>query len=245
MTRNHFWQKRKIFLSLTTITKGGWEKKIKEIQKFGLEEICLFLTCVGEKERRAVYRQLEKTSVRKIPLVHLRNDMKPEELAYLIKRFKTEAFNAHSAREYPFLTNLSRYQKRIYLENTKIPLVEDEIKEFAGVCLDFVHLEIDRIWRPGKYKQDIEVAKKFLCGCNHLSAMKEALYREGPEAVSHHYLSDVSDLDYLKHYPANFFSPICALELENSLEEQMEARDYLFQLLKDKNDEEQENGIIK
>ena len=58
--------------------------------------------------------------------------------------------------------------------------------------------------------------------------------QKGRVNYASHYLEDLSELDYLKKYPANYFSDFIAIELENSIKEQLEVKDYIIDLLKNK-----------
>ena len=231
---NNFFKNRRIFPSITT-TNSDWREKIEEIAKLGLKEVCLFLTCLNKKERKELYKLIEGTKIEKIPLVHLRNDMDLEELDYLKESYKTEVFNTHTERKYPLIYNLDKYRNIIYIENASLPLDEEEIKNFAGVCLDFSHLENKRLLEQEVYKNEIEIIEKYPCGCNHVSAVKKFLLKE-EDRLYHdsHYLEDLTELDYLKRYPAKYFSSILAVELENTIREQLKAKDYIIDLLKNK-----------
>jgi len=44
--------KRKVLLGLTTTFGSDWRAKIKEIDKLKIQEIALFPTCLGEKNRK-------------------------------------------------------------------------------------------------------------------------------------------------------------------------------------------------
>lgn len=233
---SNFWKNRKILPSITTITNSNWRKKIEEIKNLGLKEICLFPTCLDGDERKELYRLMKETKVEKIPLVHIKGDMKSEELDFLRKNYQTEVFNVHSKREYPYGRSLEKHRDIIYLENTILPLDEAEVRNFAGVCLDLSHLENNRLLHQEIYNNDIEIMEKYPVGCNHFSAVKKDPYQDikGVTQYSSHYLENLSELDYLKRYPASYFSAIIAIELENTIEEQLKAKDYLIDLLKNK-----------
>ncbi len=241
MTDKKFWQKRKIFLSITTTRNSNWREKIKEAKKLGLREVCLFLTCLIKKEREEFYKLLEKTKIKRIPLVHLRSDMKIEELDYLVENYKTEIFNIHSEAEYPLEYDLEKYIGFIYIENAGIKKTgrcfnEEEVKRFAGICLDISHLENEKKVYSDIYESNLKIIEKYPCGCNHISAVKRKPFKDQyePKRYDSHSFDDLSEFDYLKKYPARYFSKIIALELENSLKEQLAARDYIMNLLKDK-----------
>lgn len=230
----------KILPSITTIF--DWREKVKEVKELRLKEVNLFLTCVNSKERAELYELLKKTKVEKIPFVHIRSDMTKDELDYLIKNYHTQAFNIHTKREFPYPHDYKQYRGMIYIENVYESLDEDEIKEFAGVCLDLAHLEDDRLFNPRFYERNVEIIEKYGCGCNHIAPVKNSSFlskgevsvgeKKYPKNKHPHFLEDLSELDYLKRYPARYFGKFVALEMENSIKEQLEARDYISKLLK-------------
>ena len=232
----NFFSNRKIFVSITTTKNSDWREKIKEINRLKIEEIALFPTCLPEKERKALYRQLEKSIVKKIPIVHLRSDMNPAEMAYLKKKYKTKVFNIHTEAEYPLKHNLLKYKKVIYVENVFRGFNEDVLKKYAGICLDFAHLENDRLVNKERFFKIIKEINKFKIGMNHLSGVKKEsresrINEAGETRLDNHYLKNLSEMDYLKNYPSCFFSSFLAIELANSMKNQLEVRDYLYKLL--------------
>ncbi|MFH1423709.1 MAG: hypothetical protein ABIG29_02035 [Candidatus Nealsonbacteria bacterium] len=220
-----------ILPTITTITPGQWRQKLKEIKELKLKEVAVFPTCLDEKERKELFSLLEETDIKRIPLVHLRSDMALSELDYLVRVFKTEAFNIHTGREYPPLKDYGSYRKIIYIENTFEPFDEDEIKEFGGICLDFAHLENDRLFRKEVYKHNIKIIEKYPRGCNHISGSKDFVFlNKGShyrDSAHPHFLKSLSELDYLQRYPLNYFSTLIALELENTITEQLKTKEYL------------------
>lgn len=231
-----FWQKRKIYPSITTTPRSDWRDKIKETERFSLTEVCLFPTFLKKPEREELYRLLENSPIKKIPLVHLREeDMGTDELNYLAKRFQVETFNLHSPLPSNFQEKLGKYAKNIYIENHPFaPLIESELKSAAGICVDFSHLEDARLRNQDVYKEDLRLMEIYPSGCSHISAIAKELQMYLPPLLpqhSLHYLRDFSEMDYLKNYPARYFSSIIAIELENSLAEQLKIRDYIIKLL--------------
>ena len=232
--KNNFWKNRKIFPSITTLSLN-WKNKIEEIKELGLKEVCLFLTGLNKESREELYKLLKTAEIRRIPLVHLRSDMNLEELDYFVENYKTEVFNTHSERQYPLKYNLDKYKNIIYIENASLPLDGKEIKNFGGVCLDFSHLENRRLLNQDVYRNEIEIIEKYPCGCNHISAIKKFPFRNKDKLkYDSHYLEDLSEMDYLKRYPVNYFSSIIAIELENTIEKQLMVKNYIIELLKDK-----------
>jgi len=222
-----------ILPTVTTIAPD-WRNKLAEVDKLGLREINLFLTCLNKEQRKETYELLKKIKVARIPFVHLRSDMEPWELDYLAKEYKTEVYNIHTSREYPLKFDYGKRKKKIYIENTFNPYDEEEIKEFGGVCLDFAHLENARVFKPETYRQNIEIIEKYKCGCNHISPeVKFSLFeKELRLGKKHpHVMENLSQFDYLKKYPKRYFSRHIAMEVENSIEEQLEAIKYIKSIL--------------
>jgi len=223
--------KVRVYPSITTTRGSDWKGQIQEIKKLGLKEICLFPTCLDIKKRRELYRLLKRTGIKRIPLVHLRSDMELWELDYLVKNYKVKAFNVHSSSRYPIINDFLRYKEKIYIENFRQPLNEKEVKRFSGICIDFSHLEDSRLYYSKDYKHNLRLIKKYPCGCAHISA-----FTYDPEGTkkyhSVHHLDNLSELNYLRKYPKKHFPSITAIELENSIGEQLRAKRYILKLLK-------------
>ena len=234
MSHNNFWDNRKILPSITTITKSVWKDKIEEVKKLGLKEVFLFLSSLEKEGRKELYNLLNQSGIERIPFVHLRSDMELWEIECLIKNYKTEVFNIHTQREHPLSYDYSKYKNVIYVENTILPLDEEEIRDFAGICLDLSHLEGSRVMRKDVYESDIKLIKKYPIGCNHISAIDESSFSsKNPSPVyDNHFISDLVELNYLKKYPKEYFSSFIAIELENSIEEQLRVKKYIIDLLK-------------
>jgi hypothetical protein len=227
--------KENILTVITTTRGSDWRSKIKEADELGLDTVALFPTCLDKNGREELYGLLGKSKIKKIPFVHLRTDMPPEEIDFLIKNYQTEIFNIHSSSQHPFLFDLSAFAGMIYIENTICLFQEEEVKKFAGLCIDFSHLENDRIWQPERHKRFCEMIPHFTVGCNHISTIqKKAHFDESisENRISSHFMESFSELDYLKNYPQSYFSKYIALELENDLAAQLKAKDYIFDLLK-------------
>ena len=97
-------------------------------------------------------------------------------------------------------------------------------------------METDRILNPKQYEHNIKIINKHSCGCNHISVIKKKSFRDKKNVLRYdsHRLDELSELDYLKRYPLKYFAPLIALELENSLKEQLEAIEYLNKKIKER-----------
>jgi hypothetical protein len=228
----------KIFPTIVTTsynqTCPNYLEKIKEAESLGIRRLCFFPTGIEKEERKKVYCLLGESKIETIPFVHLRHDMEPEEVEFFIKRFGAEVFNIHFSPSF-LSEKWQSYWGKIYVENAIFPWREEEIKNFAGVCLDFSHLEDFRLVYPDGFRENIKILEKYPCGCGHISAVNSKVKYVAEfnlNYYSQHYFENLADFDYLKNYPQEYFPPIIALELENSLEEQLRVKNYLEKILK-------------
>ncbi|MFA5746717.1 MAG: hypothetical protein WC926_01410 [Candidatus Paceibacterota bacterium] len=227
--------RKNIFPSITTTPGSDWRAKIKEADELGLVEVALFPTCLDRVGREELYGLLGKSGIKKIPFVHLRNDMSLEELDLLVGKYGTEVFNTHSTVTHPLFFDLSGYKDKIYLENVRHIFEESELNDFAGICIDLSHLENDRLLYPERFENFKRLIASSRIGCNHINAIqKETHFNEEVEEDRRdcHYVRDLSELDYLKNYPAEYFSDFIALEMENDLKTQLAARDHIVEMLR-------------
>lgn len=232
---------RRIKILPTIVSRDGHHlEQLEEIIKLGLKEICLFPNYLELQERKNLYQLLEKSSVKTIPLVHLRNNMELWELEYFIKHYQTRFFNIHSPSrdqfKYPVLCDWKKYKHLIYIENGAMGTYkENEVKTYAGICIDFSHLEDARLIQPGDYRNNIGIIQKYPCGCAHIGAIKKLKGLDPGSTASvysSHYFQEFSEFDYLKKYPRKYFPELIALELENSITEQLKAKEYIENLLR-------------
>ena len=226
----------KILLGLTTTPGSDWKDKIEECRKFNITEVALFPTFLKLQERQELYELLKKSTIKSIPHVHLRSDMETWELDLFIKKYGTQVFNVHPLKsKYNFdYEKLSRYKDMIYLENQEHIPTDNEIKMFAGYCIDFTHWASDfikgSITRKKSYRNFEEKIRKFGVGVGHVSAIRSFL---GFLNYDSHMMHELKDLDYMKNY-LDFLPPIISLELENTFEEQLDAKAYLEEIVNSK-----------
>jgi len=223
-----------IFPSITTITRK-WREQIKEINKLGLSEVCVFLSNLDVDKHAEIFTLLEKTKLKTVPFIHINNKTTPDELKFWIKRWGTQVFNIHSERQYPNEYNLTAYKDKIYIENAKEPWDEDEIQRWGGICLDFAHMEGDKMLKLPKYYTNWKILKKYHPGCGHIGAIysDQTWFDEerNQRRNDYHVIRTCHDLDYLKNYPLEVFPEIVAIELEEPLAKQLEIKLYIEKLL--------------
>lgn len=229
--------RNKVLLGLTTTTHSDWRKKIRDIRKFDLREIALFVTGVGKFEREEIYRKLERSQIEKIPHVHARDDFDELEIDYLVERFGVEFFNIHAMESCKHFLSMKKHLDKIYIENS--PMMSKENFEFyiehtAGVCIDFSHWEsFKRKFPHKKYGDFIHVLKTHKIGCCHVSGVKiEPFAVDHNKKFSVHSIDDLYELDYMKKY-VKYLPRYVSLELENSFEQQLQAKKYLEKIIRE------------
>ncbi len=164
----------------------------------------------------------------KIPFVHATSNMPEEEYWYLVKNFKTEYFNLHAESEYPLMHTLSEaIRRKILIENSPCRvLTTQDVAGFAGLCVDLSHLEDSRRAAPEQYEGMVSLLRELPVMANHISAVSDIPHapHNGIPHYSTHDLTEGS-LDYLKQLPASSVSDLCAVEVENSLADQVKILD--------------------
>ncbi|MCD4761537.1 hypothetical protein K8R32_01105, partial [bacterium] len=86
---------QRICLSITGIEDKDWQSKLDEINNLGLDTVALILESFSKKQRQLIYEALEDSSVKNIPLVHLKNDMSREEIEFLRDKYKSQYLTIH------------------------------------------------------------------------------------------------------------------------------------------------------
>ncbi|MCX6791280.1 MAG: hypothetical protein NTV62_03785 [Candidatus Gribaldobacteria bacterium] len=228
--------KQEQFLPAVTTTDGGtnWREKIAEIDQLGLKRVALFPTCLRKPQREEMFSLLSRTGLEEIPFVHLRTDMDYSEVDWLRNKYRTQVFNFHSTKEHKHFFDYTPYKEIIYLENVYSGnFTEEEIKQWAGICLDFSHLENYRLKNEPQYQFILEMLEKYALGCNHISAIAQEPFvdNKGVLVYGAHHFTNLAEFDYLKNYPLEYFSNFVAIEVDNSLKEQVQVIDYIVNLM--------------
>lgn len=224
-----------VLVSITTTHGSDWRNKFAEASALGITECALFPTTLFGEQRAEYFGLLEKSTIKSCPFVHLRTDMTADEIGYLAANFKTKVFNTHCRAEYPHANDWSKYAKQIYIENIYHDFDPDEMKDWAGICLDVSHLENDRRQNPQRFQAILKSLDAYPIGCNHISGVVETIRinSEGEQRFDTHHFDNLSDFDYLKKYPRKYFSDYCAIEVANTLKDQLKAKEHIENILTD------------
>ena len=227
-----------ILPGLTSTKKDRIPAFIEALARSSERRIALFPTCLSKAERGELYRELAAIRGLRIPHVHVRSDCDDAELAYLSESFGTEVFNIHPrASTHPFGRLLGAFAPRFFVENVDVPIEDAELEGNAceapgGICPDFSHLENARLMGRGAYVEaTLRQLTRFKIGCCHLSAVRFGVPNRWAGEWDHHEFGALSDLDYLAPYRSFLPRDWASMELENSFEEQLEARAHLEELL--------------
>ena len=228
----------KILPGLTTTYGSDWRRSMREIDELGIFELSLFPTCLKEVERKEYFSALEKTSLKSAPFTHVRTDMSREEINFLRDKYNCHIFNIHTDDLTDiFLKRVEDIADEFFVENGENYQIGDEFWKVAdkvgGLCLDYAH------WHDyGTLRDDPDYnlfrAKlgDYKIGCCHLSAIRKEpitepnLKGEDEPFYASHMLENFHEMDYLNNYK-EFFPEICAIELGNSLAEQLKIKEYI------------------
>lgn len=232
-----------ILLGLTTSPASDWRDKIEEIKEFKLTEISLFSAGLNLGGRQELTKLLESTSLDSIPCVHMADDFTAVEVDYFISKYKTKIFTCHAdAAGYALLNRLPKYNSLIYVENPEdgklladFSLATLASHQVTGLCLDLSHAASVAKTNKAKYKALLEMSSKLPVAVNHVSGVRSrVIFKFINQSKSHHQIESLTEFDYLKDLPSNLFSKYICLELDNSLLEQREVKQYLELILGEK-----------
>ncbi|MEA3272640.1 MAG: hypothetical protein U9P90_03145, partial [Patescibacteria group bacterium] len=214
-------------VSITGKNTKDWQDKLKEIEKYKLDEVALFLEWYERPEREKIYKAIEKSCIKKIPFCHARHDMEKEEFVYLSRQVWTNHFNIHEE----CFKNLEKWKgiyKKLYLEMNYDDFVPHamKVKKIGGFCIDLSHFMASRERDTKDFDYVMErknLHKLFVC--NHLNGY------DWKKKKDKHTITSLKDFDYLKTLPKFVFGKIIAIETYNSIKEQLRFKKYLEKML--------------
>ena len=161
--------------------------------------------------------------------------MHPDEIHYLKDNFGTRKFNIHSPLDTRYIPkyDLSEFRDEIYIENSSCPW-KNSLESWAGICLDVTHLESETLgngevisdWKSGLLKHKV--------GAWHVSAIFDPPVFDHINEIlmfDQHRFDTLIRFDYVAKY-LNYLPEMIALELENTLTEQLKVKEYIEKIIR-------------
>lgn len=216
---------KKIIVSITGKDENACIQKICEAKKLGITEVGLFLELLNKNQRQAVYDKLLGSGIKKIPLVHIRHGMTENELSFLKEKFETNYFTIHEINfQRDDVLNWRSFKKNLFLEMNFDNIVSKKVKveNIGGFCVDLAHFKVamEKLNKDFDYVYAKKDMPKYFA-CNHLNGWNVE------KNIDMHTINDLNNFDYLKTLPDFLFGKCIALEVFNSLNEQLEFKQYL------------------
>ncbi|MGM0439134.1 MAG: hypothetical protein ACQEP3_01715 [Patescibacteria group bacterium] len=217
----------KIYPSITGRTDEDWKNKFKEIKELEIKEIPLFLEEFSSSQRIKIYKALEKTPIESIPLVHIRHDMINDELKLLVDKYDSKYLTIHED-GFNYINEWKGFEDKLFLEMSTDDVVAENVKveEIGGFCVDLAHYIKQK--ERGTIDYDYVYNRrdnKSLFRCNHLSGYSF----EGMDDI--HLVNSKQAFNYLKDLPEFVFGDFIAIEVDNSIKEQLKFKKYISKLL--------------
>ncbi len=218
---------KRILVGITGFREKDWKSKLKEVDKFEITKVSLFLERFGRRQREKIYQALLDSKIKDIPLVHIRHDMDKKELAFLAKNFGSSYFTIHED-GFRIMKKWKGFYKDLYLEMNYDGFVPSsvEVARIGGFCIDLSHFKAAATEWSEDFDYVFERRETYhYFDCNHLNGY------DPKKNTDMHMVKSLKDFDYLKTLPKFLFGDIIALETDNSIAEQLKFKKYLSKLL--------------
>jgi len=218
--------KSQILLGITGTKEKDWQQKLNDINRLRIREAALFLERFNEAQRRKIYRALLDSTIKKIPLCHIKNDMEREELVFLKNKFKTKYFTIHES-SFGFLKKWPGFRKKLYLEMDTNNYISQKVmvEKIGGFCVDLSHFKVALTNFTKEFDYTYFRKSKANFACNHLNGYRKE------KNTDLHTVKILKNFAYLKTLPKFIFGKVIALELENNIYQQLKFKNYLVRLL--------------
>lgn len=217
----------RIILGATGRTAAQVIKKLKDAEKNNIKKIALFLELINESDKKKVYKFLESSKIKKIPLVHIRNDMKKWELKLLREKFGAKYLTIHED-SFRYLKKWEGHHKFLYLEMNFNNSIAKYVKvnKIAGFCVDLAHFKAaeERWTKEFEYVLSRKNVRRYF-KCNHLNGFDYKIRKDV------HKIRAMPEFEYLKTLPRFLFGDCIALEIFNNIEQQIKFKEYLVKML--------------
>ncbi|MBR9706653.1 hypothetical protein GOV14_06480 [Candidatus Pacearchaeota archaeon] len=220
---------KRIIVGITASPKNGkgWKRQIRDIYKYGITRAALFLEYISKADRVVLYKLLLHSPIKEIPLVHIRSDISKDEIEFFIKNFKSKYFTIHES-DFKVLKKWKGVQKKLYLEMNFDDAVSKSVKveRIGGFCVDLAHFKASSKERTKEYYHTLKYKnKKKYFKCNHLNGYSRHQNRDL------HTIWRRASFKYLKTLPEFVFGNVIAIEVENSIKQQIRFKKHLVKML--------------
>ncbi len=215
-----------ITVSITGNKDIHWQSKLAEIEKFKIDRASLFLEQFSTKiQRKKIYKAILESRIKEIPLIHIRNEMDKDELSFLLKKFKNPYLTIHES-GFKYFKKWGGLHRNLYLEmnyDNKISGNVD-VKKIGGFCVDLAHFKTSEERWTKEFLYESSKNKRYF-RCNHLSGFS---FKDNRDV---HLPKSKKDFNYLKTLPKFIFGDVIAIEIYNSIAEQLEFKKHIIKLL--------------
>ena len=219
---------KRILVSMTGHNAFQLISKLKEIKKYKIKKFALFLSRLKEPQRKKVYKALLSSNIKKIPIIHIRDDMSKKELLFLLKRFRPKYLTIHE-RSFTCLKKWQSLHKKLFLEmNTDNVVPENvRVRKIGGFCIDLAHFKAAEKDMTKDFQFIIKRRKiKKYFKCNHIGGYSQKRNKDL------HFVKNLKQFSYLKTLPKFLFGKCIAIELDNPISEQLKFKKHIIKLLK-------------
>jgi hypothetical protein len=215
--------KNRILISITGDKEAQWKNKLEEIKKFKIAKVALFLSRFNASQRKKIYKALLDSDIKEIPLVHVRNDMKLDELKFLAEKYKTSCFTIHE-NGFKFFKKWKGFHKSLFLEMNTDDFIHEsvEVEKIGGFCIDLAHfmVSLHKQSKELRYIYKRKDMQKYFA-CNHLSGYSPTINSDM------HIVKNLEDFDYIAALPEFLFGRYIAIEVDNNISEQLKFKEYV------------------
>ncbi|MDD3284354.1 MAG: hypothetical protein PHZ07_02050 [Patescibacteria group bacterium] len=217
---------KNILLGITGRTNRQIISKIKDIDEEKIKIVSLFLEFIEKSKRNIIYDILKKSSIKEIPLVHIRDDFERDEIKFLKENYNTKYFTIHED-HFNFINNWKGYYKNLYLEMNTDNFVSKKVKinKIGGFCIDLSHFKVEEQKWSKEFLYILKNKNKNIFLCNHINGYS---YKKNKDL---HTIKNLSEFDYLSTLPKFIFGKIIAIETFNKIENQLKFKKYLLKIL--------------
>lgn len=222
-----------LLLGLVCNEPINWRSKLPSLSAFQVRELALYLSGVPLQTRREIYRELEKSSIVKIPYVQLPVDVVDSEIEYIVHKYSTTIFSLPALpAAYAIAARRVNAPQTMLIENPGPEIKDAEFTEESlgrpgvkGICLDTAALEADRVRRPKAYQSHLYALDHHPVACSVISPVSTSWLSRFSSNTRR--LTSLTSLRYLTNLPPKFLHTTVALKLDNFFDEQIEIKQYL------------------